>query len=208
MGSPMSGTCELCRDELAKARMAAHLIACASAHDSGPRQERLIQVKVEAEGAPEYWLYLEGRESATLQQVDLLLRQTWLECCGHMSAFRIGRLEPAKPTALGDVFRSKGLAFQYEYDFGSTTALKGKVVAFRSGWMGRSAVRLLARNAALPWVCQQNCDHPATLICPFCIHEGPSLFCKRHAPSHPCAKEEVWLPVVNSPRMGVCGYTG
>ena len=37
---------------------------------------------------PEYWLHVEGRETASLQQLDSLLRRVWLECCGHMSALR------------------------------------------------------------------------------------------------------------------------
>lgn len=203
-----TGVCELCGEAVAKADVRHHLTGCAPGHDSGHRQERLIQLEVEAAGAPEYWLYVEGRESASLQQVDSVLRRTWLECCGHMSAFRVGRLEAAKRSPLGVMFRTKGLGFTYEYDFGSTTALKGKVIGFRSGSIGRAAVRLIARNAPLPWACEEKCGAQAVVVCPFCIHSGPSLFCKTHAPSHPCADEEVWLPVVNSPRMGVCGYTG
>jgi hypothetical protein len=151
-------------------------------------------------------LYVEGRETASLQQLDSLLRQVWLECCGHMSAFRRGRTELSKRSSLASL-QGKGLAFQYEYDFGSTTALQGKVTSCREGLLGRNALRVLARNAPLDLACDA-CGAPATVVCPFCLGTGPSLFCKAHAPQHPCDEEEVWMPTVNSPRMGVCGYTG
>jgi len=107
---------------------------------------------------------------------------------------------------LGSLQR-KGRAFEYEYDFGSTTALRGKVFGYREGSLGRNVVRVLARNTPLELTCA-SCGAPARLVCPFCIGTGPSLFCKTHAPQHPCAEEDVFMPTVNSPRMGVCGYTG
>lgn len=96
---------------------------------------------------------------------------------------------------------------EYEYDFGSTTALTGELVGKRHGSIGREPVRLLARNEALVWPCAE-CEAPATMVCPFCIDSNDGLFCDAHADAHEHADEEVYLPVVNSPRMGVCGYTG
>ena len=40
-----------------------------------------------------------------------------------------------------------------------------------------------------------------------CIEEGAGLLCSHCAKKHECG-EDVQLPVVNSPRMGMCGYTG
>lgn len=37
-----------------------------------------------------YWLYLEMPARATLTDLDGFLRDIWLECCGHLSAFDIG----------------------------------------------------------------------------------------------------------------------
>ncbi len=164
-----------------------------------------MQLRIDAAGDPRYWLYVEARSDATLQQLDGFLRRIWLECCGHMSAFRTGQQELAKRSRIGGVFARGGPKFIYEYDFGSTTTLRGHVLDSRQGFPGRTAVRLLARNDPLPWVCEE-CSRPATLVCPFCIGSGPCLFCDEHAQQHPCADEEVALPVVNSPRMGVCAY--
>ncbi len=101
----------------------------------------------------------------------------------------------------------KGATFQYEYDFGSTTALSGRIISTRAGSLGRRVVRLLARNSPPVLTCLE-CAALATLICPFCIYEGACLFCATHASAHKCDEEDAFLPVVNSPRVGVCGYTG
>jgi hypothetical protein len=164
-----------------------------------------VQLRIEAAGDRRYWLYIETRSDATLRQLDQFLRRVWLECCGHMSAFRTGQHELAMRSKIGVAFGRGGPPFTYEYDFGSTTSLRGYVLDFRQGSVGRSALRLLARNDPLPWACEE-CPQPASVVCPFCIGSGPCLFCNEHAQQHPCAEEEGYLPVVNSPRMGVCSY--
>ena len=187
--------------------MTRHVLGCAAEHDASGAREAIVQLRVDADGDSRYWLYLEAQASAPLKQLDAQLRRTWLECCGHMSAFRAGTSELSMSTKLGAALPRKGASFCYEYDFGSTTALVGQVIGTRNGCLGRARVRLLARNDPIDWRCA-NCSSPAVFICPFCIYEGDCLFCKAHAEDHPCAEEEVYLPVVNSPRMGVCGYVG
>jgi len=200
-----TGTCELCKERVAKAQMTRHLAGCAASHDVPGAVTTLVQLRVEAAGDPRYWLHIEGRAEASMKALDALLRRVWLECCGHMSAFRVGEREVAMGSKLGFVVGRAGQRFSYDYDFGSTTALRGQVLGVREGSIGRTAVRLLARNDPLQWQCD-TCSAPATVVCPFCLHSGPCLFCDDHAGEHPCAEEDVYLPVVNSPRMGVCGY--
>jgi hypothetical protein len=96
-----------------------------------------------------------------------------------------------------------GSRFDYEYDFGSTTALTGRVVGRVASPGGEIA--LLARNAPLSWTCN-TCGKKPSGICPGC----GQVSCKR-CENKPCGCGERWaepLPIVNSPRMGVCGYTG
>jgi hypothetical protein len=187
--------------------MARHISSCSASHDASGSQQSIILLRIEAAGDPRYWFYLEARSDASLQQLDALLRRVWLECCGHMSAFRVGQREPAMRSKIGMSLGTKGLRFTYDYDFGSTTTLTGQVLGAREGCLGRTATRLLARNEPLQWTCEV-CTEPAIVVCPFCIDTGPYLFCEAHAQQHPCAEEEVYLPVVNSPRMGVCAYSG
>jgi hypothetical protein len=85
-----------------------------------------------------------------------------------------------------------GRTFLHEYDFGSTTELKLRVLGEREEPLPARtpAVTLLARN------------QPPEAVCDVC-----GLLCAAHAGNHACG-EEMLLPLVNSPRAGVCGYTG
>lgn len=44
-------------------------------------------------------------------------------------------------------------------------------------------------------------------VCSICIYEGKGWVCDECAPEHEC-EEEMFLPVVNSPRVGMCAYYG
>ncbi len=125
-------------------------------------------LRLESAGDPRYWIYVEARADATLQQVDSLLREVWLEFCGHMSAFRVGSAEPSMRDKVGQVFRPKGLRFRHDYDFGTTTVLNGQVLGAREGSLGRPTVQLLARNDPPTCRCAE-CGARATVICPFCL---------------------------------------
>ena len=105
-----------------KTKMLAHLEACASAHDETGSPQPLVVLRFGQAGEPRYWLIIEAKADAPLRNVDKLLRQLWLECCGHMSAFRVGRRELPKTIATGIAFAHSGSKVDYEYDFGSTTA--------------------------------------------------------------------------------------
>jgi hypothetical protein len=205
--STNSGCCALCGQRATKAKMMAHVEACAAAHDEIGQPQPLVVLRFGPVGAPRYWLIIEAKTDAQLGQVDGLLRQLWLECCGHRSAFRLGRRELPMTTPTAVAFARAASKVEYEYDFGSTTALSGELVGKRQGSIGRASVRLLARNEPLVWPCTE-CEAPATVVCPYCIDSDGGLFCDAHADVHEHADEEIYLPVVNSPRMGVCGYTG
>ncbi len=200
-----AGKCELCGEEVPRAEMSRHLERCVPVHGAQGKPGELVLLLFEAAGDPRYWIHVEARADAGLKQVDNLLRDVWLECCGHMSGFYVGREELDMRFKIGEVFRSKSLKFRHEYDFGSTTTLDGRVLGTREGSIGCAPVRLLARNDPPSWTCKK-CKEPATVMCPLC--SDAELFCNAHASSHRHAREEAYLPVVNSPRMGVCGYTG
>jgi Plasmid pRiA4b ORF-3-like protein len=216
------GVCALCRERLPKLAMARHLAACVPRHDRpGGAVSDLWHVRAEGRGSPLYWIDLEVRGDAPLRRLDEFLRHIWLECCGHVSAFEIGgqrySVRVDREFGLGQVERSMaarissaltpGQRFGYEYDFGSTTHLVLKVLGTRRGIPGRPPARLLARNEPPVWPCAV-CGRPASVVCPYCVYEGSPFSCPEHIGDHACEEEEPFLPVVNSPRMGVCGYTG
>lgn len=227
------GKCNLCGESFAKAGMTKHLLTCRATHEptlagSGKlRQTQLFHLLVEGSELPFYWMHLEVPADATLQTLDRFLRDIWVECCGHLSAFTIegtqyeidtGGVDGMWPALFGSPHPTRsmnvqlknvlepGLQFHYEYDFGTTTYLDLKVIAVREGKARGKSVQILARNDPPPWTCEK-CGQPATQVCSSCIYEGKGWLCDRCAPKHRCG-EDMLLPVVNSPRVGMCGYTG
>ena len=219
------GACCLCGKRTSKAGMTRHLASCSPAHDAARgRSSGLLHLRVEGSYDTSYWIDLEIAERSTLGELDQFLRGIWLECCGHLSAFYIGPFqyvpavaaeagfplvddERGMDVSISDALGSAETRFSYDYDFGSTTHLKLRVVRRREGTVApRSSVRLLARNEAPSWPCSV-CEEPAAVVCAYCLEDEAPFFCAQHAPAHGCG-EEALLPVVNSPRMGVCGYFG
>ncbi len=179
--------------------MGRHLLA---QHLAAAEGQLCYLLKVESGG---YWLFLDIPLTSTLSTLDSFLRAVWLECCGHMSAFM-------PPRAIDDDYSMStkissfvpGQVVQYEYDFGDTTTLYITFVQLVNRPKQRTAVRVLARNAPYEFECAK-CGKPAE--CVYMEEWPPELYCEQ------CAKEqdedlEMCLPVVNSPRMGVCGYCG
>lgn len=218
------GTCTLCGAEVMDDATLAHLADCAPEHDAktGPLGVIFI-MRVLSPELPGYWLEIEIVQDARLSALDRVLRSTWLECCGHLSMFVFEDAEYHSSTAdldewgpgpvprrsmaarLKTVVQDEG-CFTYEYDFGSTTELDIVVLAHRSGRLGRSPARVVARNAEPTWPCGI-CGQPATLICAVCRYDGTNPFvCDAHSKRHSCGESEAFLPVVNSPRIGVCAY--
>lgn len=167
--------------------------------------------------AKEYWLHLGLLVGSPLSTLDGFLRDLWLECCGHMSAFTINGVTYSDSPKDGFGDRSThiradrvlhpGLDFTYEYDFGSTTALTLKVIAVRE-CDPKPGVQLLARNDPPQIFCGKcNAGKLATQVCSECGYEAYGWLCDECAETHGCGTEML-LPVVNSPRVGVCGYTG
>lgn len=125
------------------------------------------------------------------------------------AGFGSRRLQRTMNARLRDALSGSGGRFKYEYDFGSTTTLQLEVKGERTGRLGRAATRQLARNTPLVWPCA-SCGEPASVVCAACIDESANPFvCKKHSRGrHACGESEAFLPVVNSPRMGICGYAG
>lgn len=89
-----TGICRFCQGEFAKNKMTQHLKSCkarltAENEQTGEKQ-RLFHLLVEGTYRPSYWMHLEVPAAATLADLDDFLRDTWLECCGHLSEFEIG----------------------------------------------------------------------------------------------------------------------
>lgn len=201
-GQMTKGHCYLCGAVIAKSGFAKHL---KSKHpvDNNPDHQVCVLLKVEDAADKVYWLYLDMPLTSTLKTLDTFLRKIWLECCGHMSSFYLRGVEVGKATRLGTL--PVGVTLHYAYDFGSTTELQITLLGTVSRPKQRKAVRLLGRNLPLRFQCGE-CGEVAEYICCECeaMDEYP-FFCEKCMESH---EHECALPVVNSPRMGVCAYCG
>jgi Plasmid pRiA4b ORF-3-like protein len=222
------GICTFCQSELSKSAMTRHLEGCEqraiTEAKAGSKQKaqptRKLHLVVEGRDLPMYWMHLEITASTTLTALDQFLRKTWLECCGHLSAFEIDgvryaidagmyddgdRGEKSMRVRLDKVLRP-GQTCTYEYDYGTTTELKLKVISEQQGAARGNAIQVLARNTPPVILCEE-CGKPATEVCSQCIFDERGWLCNDCAEAHECG-EEMLLPVVNSPRVGMCAYTG
>jgi len=226
---PLNGKCHLCGAIYSKAAMRKHLKSCLETNKTpdgkNGRKRQAFHILVEGAYRPEYWMHLAVDTRATLEDLDFFLRDIWLECCGHLSAFTIQKTtyvsnfddwdwenigftsikERDMNIPLAKVL-IPGLKFYHEYDFGTTTKLVLKVISEFKGLLGSKLVKILARNEPPPIVCNV-CGKMATKVCTQCIYEGHGWLCDQCASEHECGKEML-LPVVNSPRVGMCGYGG
>jgi len=209
------GTCLLCGVKLAKGAVSRHLKLCATTGNAaGKPKTKAFHIVVEGAHLPEYWLHLSVPAGAKLERLDAFLRNIWLECCGHLSAFKIEKtLYSRQPDAeYGEKNMrvelrkalTPGIKFSYDYDFGSTTSLALKVVGEIEN--ESDSIQLLARNTPPAIPCSK-CGKPATQVCVDCAWEEKGWLCGACAPKHKCG-EDMLLPVVNSPRVGVCAYSG
>ena len=194
MATSVQGNCFFCGKTAAKTAMKNHIL---KEHNSG--DEACYLFKAEGAYDKDYWLFFTAPLDAGLSVVDTFLRKIWCECCGHLSAFRMGGREYGKARKISTL--GVGDQLMYEYDFGSTTEILLTVVSEISRPKQREKIYLLARNEPQEILCE-SCAAPATVIDAW----EYALLCDE------CAKdiddEAALLPIVNSPRCGVCGYTG
>ncbi len=228
------GVCQLCGETFTKSGMSNHLKACRkrTGDDAGHSlaATHLLHLVVQDRYISDYWLHLEIPCTATLGMLDSYLRDIWLECCGHLSEFFFDETRyisydeddgvvfgafgmPPSASMFETTFLNVlpvGATFRYSYDFGSTTELEGRVVAERVGRpQANTPVRLLARNLPPQIPCSE-CGEPSAWICPYCMWEGKGFYCQSCGEDHDCewGSWEELMPVVNSPRTGVCAYVG
>ena len=213
------GTCLFCGETIVKRSGLKHLQKCPGrmeaiqAADSSPRaEETLWHLRVQGADAKEYWLDLEMVGSASLDKLDKYLRAIWLECCGHLSKFTIGGwggMEIGKARKADSIFET-GLVLRHLYDYGTTSETDIQVVGFRTGRpLTKHPIHLMARNNQPEALCQE-CDQPAGWLCIQCLYEGDrtGYLCDRHVEDHPHEEYGEPMPLVNSPRTGMCGYEG
>lgn len=169
-----------------------------------------VQVQDAWDGA--FWLHLEIKGTALLQDLDDYLRRIWLECCGHLSMFSIGGWsgEELDMSTRVDRLFVPGLVLTHIYDFGTSSETLVEVVSERTAKATTAyPLTLMGRNEAPEITCQV-CGAEAAWLCIECMYEDeqPGVLCDAHAADHAHQAYGGPLPIVNSPRVGMCGYEG
>ncbi len=98
MAKQTKGYCKYCGKEYTRGGMLRHLAACgarkaALAEEKGKRTCGYYELVLSGKYNKAYWLIVEIREDALLEDLDRFIRDIWVECCGHLSAFQIGGTE-------------------------------------------------------------------------------------------------------------------
>jgi hypothetical protein len=213
------GQCAFCGYSTTKGSMTRHLATCpqrqsqiSSAAQTNRKPETLYHLRAQDAYASDFWLDLEVRGSATLKDIDSYLRAIWLECCGHLSQFSVGGWsgqEIAKSRRVDAVFGHGG-ELTHIYDFGTSSETKLKPIGQRVGApLTARPIVLMARNIMPEATCIE-CGHPAGFLCMECQieHEISGMLCPAHAQKHPHHDYGEPIALVNSPRLGMCGYDG
>ena len=212
--------------------MLRHLQACKKrsakiAEEKEKRRCRYFQVVITGKYRKDYWLIVEVSENTTLKELDVFIRDIWVECCGHLSAFTIHE-EQYESNPDTDVFWGRpsrnmnyrlkdvvdvGDNFLYEYDFGSTTELVLSIHSCRDGEKKNNDIVILSRNNPPKILCSNCGQNEAKWVNPEGYYEGAPFWCDECLEAENDEEGEDYepeflLPVCNSPRMGVCGYEG
>lgn len=237
MATQTKGFCKYCGKAYTKSGMLRHLASCKERkirldEENGKQDCGYFQIVISGKYTNVYWLIIEVSENTTLKELDKFIRDIWVECCGHLSAFDVNgaRYEicpntdrfwgtPAKSMnyRLKDVIKA-GDVMDYEYDFGSTTELLVKVYDYRVGKSRKDKIVILSRNNPLEIVCSQCEKNKASWVDPMSYYKGNPFWCDEclhrddyDENEHDYDEYEIpeyMLPICNSPRMGTCGYEG
>jgi hypothetical protein len=217
------GKCFLCDSLFDRKEMIKHLKKCRQENDDFEEKQtekssksKIFHLFIEGKYNPEYWLHIDIQSDVTLSDLDDFLREIWVECCDHLSTFEINKtnysyqpMEELDEESMNykiDKILSTGMKFSYEYDFGSTTYINLKVISDKPGILKDSEILVLARNEQ-PFIPCYHCGGKSTQVCVQCIDDEKGWICDNCIPKHEC-EEDLLSPVVNSPRVGVCGYVG
>lgn len=187
-----------------------HCLECLSGWPIGEKPSLII--RIEGRYEKKYWMLALARHDAQLGDLDQLIRDVWVECCGHLSAFEIRGVSydssddewssGTMDVLILDVVGPGGV-FTYDYDFGSTTSLSLKVIG-ATPVAPEGPICLIARNNR-PNVPCDLCGGEAAFVVNESDWGMPQYCCEKclsSAGPDPCCVNII----ANSPRNGVCDY--
>lgn len=220
----MNGKCYYCNKDLTERTIKRHIKSCKDIKKvisdeidlkKDIRNQFIISLKDKYDKNT-YCIYLSIDENLQLQHLDKFIRDVWVECCGHLSAFNINNIKYNDNSndlyqmnvKLKDVLHV-GDKFEYQYDFGSTTYIILEVVEKIEVSKNHSQIEIIARNNENHYECNK-CGEKAQYyqygtgyyLCEKCAEKLDDDEFEKYG------IEELYGDYFNSPRDGVCGYEG
>lgn len=215
MAKQARGICSYCGAEVVKQSIEKHLAKCAPRQSAittaTGKSEPLIHLRAEWIQGKSFFLDLEVRGSATLQDLDHYLRAIWLECCGHLSEFNYTAWDDSNiplTKKLSAAFK-EGSSLVHLYDMGDTSETLLRTISVRTGAPTTPHPMVLLVRNKLPESKCELCGGEATLYCVECQTEGEWVtLCEDCWDEHGHTEDYAPGELVNSPRLGMCGYDG
>ena len=202
------GQCKFCKQDFTKKQIIAHLDNCPE-RKKDPNLKNL-RLRVIDAYIKNFWLIVEVDKQTKFKDLDNLIRDVWVECCGHLSLFGDYGNQIGKRGIIMETL-NPGDSINYIYDFGTSTELVIEALGYSNCQLSnKKKIELVARNYLPPSNCQK-CGQQASYVCVFCSEDGePVLACdtcaKKYHNEENEKEEHYLLPLANSPRSGVCGY--
>lgn len=202
------GQCKFCQQNFTKRQIALHLNICPKRKED--KNIKNLRLRIIDPHMKNFWLIVEVDKQANFNDLDSLIKNVWVECCGHLSLFGNYRSEVDRGKIIMDILKPKD-SIGYIYDFGSSTELTIEALEYGNHQLsGKKNVELAARNYLPPSACVK-CGRQATQVCVSCCENEPALVCDKCAEKYHNEEDEETdhyvSPISNSPRSGVCGYT-
>ena len=186
-----------------------HMVSCLSSLPWPEGDEPSLLIRVTDKFHKKFWLLIIASPDATLRDLDLFIRDVWVECCGHLSDFSIGRVHFCSDGADEDMdvyimdVLQPGDDSLYKYDFGSTTTLRVTVLRAVPIIPPDTEIVLLGQNSKAHHVCH-DCKEEADYAYRENQTAKTEYFCSCCLESRGI-DDEYCSYLANSPRAGVCG---
>lgn len=158
----MEGKCYFCGKDVTNRTAKRHVKTCSVFQEKNEEgiklskslKERFI-IKISDKETKKFVLYIVIDSYLKLRELDSFIREIWVECCNHLSLFRINGEKYLSNVELNDGESQNvsleevlcvGDTFDYEYDFGTTTYLEGEIVDKIKSGDSAPQIEIIIRN--------------------------------------------------------------
>jgi hypothetical protein len=191
--------CDLCYQKFGCRKIITHIPSCIIEKNINKSGFLIEFISSSYITRKQYYMYVIFGTTSTFNDIDKLLRE-WLKCCDHLSIiendiqprYLDNRVNYESPISQ---YR-ENIKFRYEFDMCSTTIVYFKILKKLNGYDNNNNIDIIYKNKEYNVKCK--CNEKAKkvlqqeLICDKCLIEFDDDLL------------DLCLPIVNSPRIGIC----